>query len=81
MYKPDKNHAWRDRKHEDSNLMGKKSIQLTQPFNCDKFQNMFLAYPIKANAINSSTSKGKSSLKFVLNRAVTVSANKMKNFH
>lgn len=35
-------------------------------------------YPINANAINSSTSNGKSSLKFVLNKAVTVSANKTK---
>ena len=33
-----------------------------------------LTYPINAKARNSSTSKGKSSLKFVLKRAVTVSA-------
>lgn len=33
-------------------------------------------YPIDAKAMNSSTSNGKSRRKFVLNRAVTVSANK-----
>ena len=32
-------------------------------------------YPIDAKAMNSSTSKGKSSRKFVLNKAVTVSEN------
>lgn len=38
-----------------------------------KFHN-WCSYPIDANAMNSSTSNGKSSLKLVLKRAVTVSS-------